>query len=294
MTTSNFLLFLQKCCKFYHIGLPQLGYLERQLSMYPHTEYVDGGFVSSGPSKESGGVTVSELSDAEICRIALEVNHDGFATIQNFVTSGFDVMRAFVLDTIVANGDEYTCLTGINALANTPFAIVAQNESFIQLLKRVHEVGLGQPPPRQPVYPVLRCLKGASGLRHSLNFHYDSYAVTALLPVFIPTTGIAGDLMMLKRRRGIRRHYVHNVVDKFCLDNPFMQNIPRHRYETNSRTLLRVKIVPGNLYLFWGYQTVHANEKCDVNQLRATALYHYGNPHADSFLRRYLIREGKG
>ena len=33
-----------------------------------------------------------------------------------------------------------------------------------------------------------------------------------------------------------------------------------------------LRIVPGNVYLFWGYQTLHANEPCLPTSLRATAL----------------------
>ena len=42
---------------------------------------------------------------------------------------------------------------------------------------------------------------------------------------------------------------------------------------------MRIKMVPGNLYLFWGYRSVHTNEPCDPASIRATALFHYANPH---------------
>jgi hypothetical protein len=32
-------------------------------------------------------------------------------------------------------------------------------------------------------------------------------------------------------------------------------------------------MIPGNLYFFWGYRTVHANEACDPDKIRATALW---------------------
>jgi hypothetical protein len=258
------------------------------------SEEVAAGLEPSGQAESGRALKISELSDGDVRRIADDIDRDGFAEVRNFVINGHDVMQKFVLEAVEANGNEYTCLTGSEALAGTPFGEVARDESFVRLLKRVYEAGLGRPGPEQPIYQVLRCLKGSSGLRHSLKFHYDSYAVTALLPVFIPTSGVTGDLLLLKRRRSIRRHYVHNLIDKFRLDNPITQRFLRRRYEANSQSVMRVKIVPGNLYLFWGYQTVHANERCDINQLRATALFHYNNPHADSVLRRYTGREVKG
>jgi hypothetical protein len=246
------------------------------------------------PVEDYKTVRISDVSDEEVHRVVNDIRRDGFAEVRNFVLSGQGAMEEFVLDAVAANHDEYISFTGTDALAQTPFGAVARDPSFVRLLKRVYEIGLNLPPPEQPIYQVLRCLKGASGLQHSLKFHYDSYVVTALLPVFIPTAGVTGDLLMLKRRRNIRRHYVHNLVDKIRLDNPITQRILRGRYEANSRSLMRVKISPGNLYFFWGYQTVHANERCDVNQLRATALFHYNNPHADSFLRQFTSREVQG
>jgi hypothetical protein len=46
----------------------------------------------------------------------------------------------------------------------------------------------------------------------------------------------------------------------------------------------RIKMVPGNIYFFWGYRSIHANEACDPTKVRATALFHFANPHAGSNL----------
>jgi hypothetical protein len=43
-------------------------------------------------------------------------------------------------------------------------------------------------------------------------------------------------------------------------------------------------MAPGDLFL--GYRTVHANEACDPDKISATALFHFGETHADSGLRR--------
>jgi hypothetical protein len=49
-------------------------------------------------------------------------------------------------------------------------------------------------------------------------------------------------------------------------------------------------MVPGNLYLFWGYRSVHANQACDPDKIRATALFHFGDPRTNSRLRRFTGR----
>jgi hypothetical protein len=103
---------------------------------------------------------------------------------------------------IVFTGEETVAGTLLNELSASP--------AFVNLLQQVYEQGSGHPAPIQSLYQVLRCLKGKSGLTHSLRFHYDSYVVTALLPVIIPSPGSAGHLVMAPNRRPVRASYMFN------------------------------------------------------------------------------------
>ena len=133
-------------------------------------------------------------------------------------------------------------------------------------------------------------MKGKSGLKHALRFHYDSYVVTALLPVIIPSQGSAGHLVMAPNRRPVRSSYLFNILDKIILDNPATQFFLRHAFRWGLLRFKQIRMVPGNLYLFWGYRSVHANEPCDPDKIRATALFHFGDPHTDCGLRRFTGR----
>ena len=137
---------------------------------------------------------------------------------------------------------------------------------------------------------MLRCLAGESGKGHSLIFHYDSYVVTALLPVEIPDAREAGDLIMLPNRRRIRRFYISSLLDKVMLDNRLTQSVLRFMHRNGLLRMTRIKMVPGNAYFFWGYRSVHANEACAPAHTRATALYHFGNPHGGSGVGRHVRR----
>jgi len=117
-----------------------------------------------------------------------------------------------------------------------------------------------------------------------------SYVVTALLPVIIPSQGRAGHLIMASNTRPVRSLYLFNLLDKIILDNPATQFLLRHAFRSGLLKLKQIPMVPGNLYFFWGYRTVHANEACDPDKIRATALFHFGDPHADSGLRRFTGR----
>lgn len=140
------------------------------------------------------------------------------------------------------------------------------------------------------MYQVLRCLAGKTGLRHALRFHYDSYVVTALLPILISQQGEAGHLVMWPNRRPIRSWYFFNLLDKILLDNPATQLVLRSGFKSGWLNPKRIQMQPGNLYLFWGYRSVHANEACDPDKIRATALFHFADPHIESVLRRFTGR----
>jgi hypothetical protein len=71
---------------------------------------------------------------------------------------------------------------------------LSASPAFVNLLHQVYEQGSGRAAPNQSLYQVLRCLKGKSGLKHAFYFHYDSYVVSALLPVIIPSQGSGGHL----------------------------------------------------------------------------------------------------
>jgi len=53
---------------------------------------------------------------------------------------------------------------------------------------------------------------------------------------------------------------------------------------------VRLPMIPGDLYFFWGYRSVHTNMPCDPDKVRAPALFHFGDPHSDSWLKRLLRR----
>ena len=128
--------------------------------------------------------------------------------------------------------------TGEEAVAGTLLAKLSTSTAFVNLLHQVYEQGSGRAAPNQSLYQVLRCLKGKSGLKHALYFHYDSYVVTALLPVIIPSQGSAGHLVMAPNWRPVRSSYLFNLLDKIILDNPATQFLLRHAFRLG---LLKLK-----------------------------------------------------
>ena len=211
------------------------------------------------------------------------IDVNGFCVIPDYIGSAdLEHLQCFVEGKVRDSGGGYFRLAGKQAFQGTMLDAISDSPAFINLMHRVYEKGYKQPPPKQQFYQLMRCLNGESSKEHLFYFHYDSYAVTALLPIAIPNGRRAGHLIMLPNIRTIRKSYIRNVLDKAIIENKFAQLILRLTCGAMRFGFKKLQPVPGNLYIFWGYRSLHANDECDPDQIRATALYHFGNPHMES------------
>ena len=230
-------------------------------------------------------------SDDELDRLVDDIDRRGYGCLTGYIpAASLAKMRCFVSSAIQRSSGEYVGFTGAAAVAGSTLDAIAASHEFQSLMKCIYERGTGQEAPPVEFHQVLRCLSGRTARRHSLHFHYDSYVVTALIPVEIPTTGRTGDLLMLPNTRKIRRSYAANLLDKLMLDNPASQSALKILMALRLLPLVRIRPVPGHIYFFWGYRSIHTNEACDRDKVRATALFHYADPHAGDELQRRLRR----
>lgn len=236
------------------------------------------------------------ISDSEISSLVEEIDRTGFAVLKDYVgKADLEKVQDLVRQAVADSAGEYTVFTGRDALkdsalSETVVAKLTSSAKFKSIMQRVYAGGTGKRAPDQAIYQVLRCLSGESGARHNYYFHFDSYVLTILLPILIPEEGLRGDLIMVPNIRRVRPFYALNLVDKVLLENKFAQRFLRMAFERRFIKFKGVRMVPGNLYLFWGYKSLHANEACDPQNIRATSLFHFGDPHASSALRRKMGR----
>jgi hypothetical protein len=244
--------------------------------------------------KEMSGSWKRRITDAEAARIVADINRHGYGTLGNYVQEEeLEPVRAIAHAAVRASGGEYVCFTGPDALAGTVLGQLPQSAAFKDLCRRLYELGANETAPEVDFYQIFRCLQGTTGQSHSYRFHYDSYVLTALLPVEIPEKGLRGDLLVIPSTRRIRRRYLSNVLDKLIVDNKMTQTFLRIAIRRRSLNTVAIRMQPGNMYFFWGYRSIHTNEPCDPDKLRATALFHYGDPHRNSKTRA-MIRRAKG
>jgi hypothetical protein len=234
------------------------------------------------------------FTDAEVRRLAADIDRQGYGALAGYVAEEELKQLRDIAETAVREArGEYALFTGLESLVGTVLAELPRSDSFRKLCGGLYELATAQSSPPVEFYSIFRCLQGASGQRNSNRFHYDSYVVTALLPVAIPQEGAQGDLVIIPRTRRIRRLYVANLIDKMLVDSSVGQLVLRSAARRRKLNTVAIRLQPGTLYFFWGYRSIHTNEPCDADKLRATALFHYGDPHRNSRARA-LVRGLRG
>lgn len=233
--------------------------------------------------------TAPELTSAEydVSGLVGAMEHDGYAVVPDYLRpEDVESAQRAIIDKVRANGNEtVVALHSFAGFGNAFLSALPTDPRLVQLCRSVSARAFGASP-EVPLFPSLRCLTGRSAREHSLYFHYDSYVVTAIIPLLIPSQGKRGRLIVSLKPRKIRNLYLINFIDKFFADRKKSQEYYRGLYDRNSPELVYIDMKPGSLYLFSGYRSMHTNEEIDPDQIRATAIFHYFDPHAQSLTKK--------
>jgi hypothetical protein len=228
-----------------------------------------------------------EPSGDEITRVVADMDQGGYARIADFFPAEMiNEARSFVTRELERHAREYFSYIGREPVHDSILADIGASSVFKNLLARVYETGTHATAPESGVYQVLRVLSGRTGLKEAYQFHYDAYVVTALMPIAIPSGEgeKRGDLIIYPKLRRVRSTVVANLVEKLLLQNAVAKRIARSPLTQRLLGAKTLRMQPGDLYLFWGYQSLHGNEPCFPTSTRATALFHFADPHARSSL----------
>jgi hypothetical protein len=240
-------------------------------------------------------LTFNSAENIDKALIARTMDQDGYACLPGYIDPAqLAQLREEVADQAQQHHGEYFAHHDGEQVANSLVAALGAAPEFQGLLADVYQIGAGKSAPSNRIYMVMRCVQGHTGLKESNCFHFDASLVTALLPVEIPQEGDErGDLLLFPNLRTIRGTALFNVLEKSLLQNALSRKLIPRAIRIGLFKPQRLQLVPGNLYLFWGYRTLHANEPCDPKKLRATAIFHYGDPHAGSLLTRLILRHNQ-
>lgn len=232
------------------------------------------------------------IDDATSARLVNDMNTQGYATLEDALSEDALIdLRAYVDQQASRHNNQYFAYHGYPALAGSALATLGKSPEFRQLLARMHALGTGHAAASDEIFPVLRCVQGGTGRKESNAFHYDATLLTMLIPIFTPLEGKErGDLVLFPNLRKVRAWVLMNVLEKFVFQNALCRKLITACIHRNLLKPHTLSIVPGNVYFFWGYRSLHANQTCDPAFRRATALFHFGDPHAGSFVTRLILK----
>ncbi|MFY1667356.1 hypothetical protein [Pseudomonas sp. Pseu.R1] len=229
-------------------------------------------------------------------RLADEIDANGFAKLSGAVNdTDLQQLRTWTDEQAQKHHGEYFAYHGEGMLGESLLASYWADPRFKSLLAGLYRHAAQRDPLSDRIFPVLRCVQGDIGKRESNAFHYDASLVTALIPVFIPTEGEErGDLMLFPNIRRVRSWVLFNVIEKALLQNKLARSWIIKGMQRNWLKPYILRLEPGNVYFFWGYRTLHANKTCSPGLKRATALFHFGDPHTGSLATRLILRINQG
>ncbi len=138
---------------------------------------------------------------------------------------------------------------------------------------------------------ALRVVAGPTAEGGAWWFHYDPSVLTVVVPICIPQSGrgLSGELITLANNRPFRRSVLVNIVEKMIVQSGFYRRWLRRGLLSDDRIRI-VDLHPGDICLFWGYRTLHANLPCTPGEVRATLVLQVGRPHRTSRALEAAVR----
>ncbi|MGY3442703.1 MULTISPECIES: hypothetical protein [unclassified Bradyrhizobium] len=228
--------------------------------------------------------------------LAAELDQKGFVCIENAIDPAWiERAQGYVHGLVEQKGKRYFALNWLSRNEGTPPQELTGDPQMRRLLTRLAQIGCPRAKLDEEIYTGLRVVAGRTGDERSLLYHYDKHVITALAPILIPDgpKRRAGELIVFPNRRGYRRFTFLNIVEKAITQSNWYRNrVTRALAEGDLPNIKYLK--PGNLYLFWGYRTYHANFPVASDAVRATMLLHYGDPHPGSLiLKANTVRQNR-
>jgi hypothetical protein len=220
-----------------------------------------------------------------------QMEREGFCCVHAAISpETLESFRREIKRLVGLNGRKFLFLVNPYKYKDSVFKALASSNNFTQFLLQLSNLGTKTDNSDFELLNVLRVVPGDKSTGQALNFHYDAEIVTALVPIDIPEgpPEKAGHLVAIPNLRKVRKYVVHNMLEKLLLQNRIAGKLISFLALRKKSQKYIFKLVPGNVYFFWGYRTLHANLPVDSKETRSTLLFHFGNPHKNSSLMRFI------
>ncbi len=194
-------------------------------------------------------------------------------------------------------GNRYFTISDVTRRVGSPFAELSNSDAlkdFVDAL--VSLTNIPQVENDMSQGENLRVIAGEQTASQAMKFHFDSSILTMLMPIRIPDGSPAksGDLIAFPNIRSFTTSIIPNLFWKAWYQNPVARKVMSKRAASGKYASYTVKLVPGSLYFFWGFRTLHANFSCEANRVRATTLFFFGNPPPSDPVMKIVKRRRDG
>jgi len=231
-------------------------------------------------------------SSLNIDEIIKNFNNDSYVIIKNYFTEEEIInLQKYIKQDILKRPKGYKGTAGNDSFKDTPFEFIETKNKIINILEDIREKHFSIKSPNKEIYKVLRI---NTGINESVNkpfmFHYDAYVISALIPLIIPNRedGLNGKFIISGRKRFFHKNFFLNLFEKALIQNPLTRMILKIKFIQIIFDVQFINLIPGNLYLFNGYQSMHTVSKMGKDSLRATFLCHYSDPFYKNKFMKFL------
>ena len=237
---------------------------------------------------------LTQRRNLDLKKITKKIKSDGMAEIDNFLDEDtVKKLQNYIFEEINNQPKGYMGCVGKKNLKGSILENIDSEYGIVQILESLLQQISGNKIKDKKLYQVLRVLYGENqGLKKAYKFHYDAYALTALLPIVIPERkdGMNGDFLYLMQRRKLHQNFLRNVIEKFIIQNSITQFLLSKNFIRKKLNFKVCRLKPGKLYIFCGFQTIHGNSSCSPNSPRATVLFHYADPFSENICFKLVER----
>ena len=128
----------------------------------------------------------------------------------------------------------------------------------------------------RPNYKVLRIVSGKKQKKQAYLYHFDAHLITILIPILIPNNknNLNGDLVLFPNLRKLHKNILLNIIQKIFFQNILIRRLLSTYFFKKLFNYKFLKIKPGNLYMFFGFNSLHGNLEIEESSTRATLLIH--------------------
>ena len=186
--------------------------------------------------------------------IVSNLNSDGFYCLENVLSHELQKEFADEISKLIKlKGKRYFSVVNVMADDDLAFKAISNNDKLTSLLTSVAKTALKKEVAKSDSLSILRVIHGKSSDTQSLKFHYDAFALTALIPIIIPDGPIekSGHLVSFTNLRKFRSLFFFNLVEKAFFQNTFMRKVLSKLVISNIEKYTHL-MRPGNIYLFLG------------------------------------------